>query len=288
MGRGWRVQLRNGGPVAVLILPGCHAGAPVGCALEGGLTMIQRLVARTADALVRMGRPILAQLEADPRLAVAAGSMRVTHSALEAKVDALNVARRAEQLARAERDEEQRRLTVEIRAFAFDVLSLNGNHHDADPYLLYFPDGYGEVMQRTAASLEEFALMILTKLEGETDPEILGRRGRLEESQSRFAAAENAYRAAVRTRKEAFELVQAEKREWTRGVVLARALAESACHYERAYVRLIFSPIRAPRRGGKVATVETGNVEVSLVQPDVPSVQFVPGLLSVDEEEAAA
>ena len=51
--------------------------------------MIKRLVVRKADALVDMGRPILARREADSGLAEAAASMKTTQTALEAGVEAL-------------------------------------------------------------------------------------------------------------------------------------------------------------------------------------------------------
>jgi hypothetical protein len=247
--------------------------------------MIKRLTVRKADKLVRMGKPILAKLEADPRLAEAASSMKTTQSVLEAKVAALDAARTAEQLAHARRDEEQRLLAVEVREFGFIVLSVNGNHHNADPYLLYFPDGYGDAMQLTSDALADFARMLLSKLATETDPKILPRKERIEEALNRFVTAEAAYQEALRARNEAFAAVQAEKRNWTRGVIRARALAESSCHFERAYLRAIFSPIAQRRKG---AAEESETEETPAAATTGPQIVPIPAPPQGQPEEEAA
>ena len=236
--------------------------------------MIKRLVVRKADALVDMGRPILARLEADSRLAEAAASMKTTQTALEARVDALNAAWTAEQLARIQRDEERRQLNAEAREFAFIILSGNGNHHNADPYLRYFPEGYGRIMLLPSSSLEEYVRLILTTLDEETDTKILSHRDRVQGAFDRFLVAEDAYRAARSARSEAFALAQAEKREWTRGVVRARALAEWACHFEQAYLRSIFSALRRVRR--KATEEEPEIVETPAITAVGPQPLSVP------------
>ena len=131
--------------------------------------MIKRLVVRKADALVDMGRPILARLEADSRLAEAAASMKTTQTALEPRVDALNAAWAAEQLARIQRDEERRQLNAEVREFAFIILSGNGNHHNADPYLRYFPEGVAPVVNAPLENELVKVGSILSKLAEEED-----------------------------------------------------------------------------------------------------------------------
>jgi len=157
-------------------------------------------------------------------------------------------------------------LSVEVREFALVVLAGNGNHPNADPYLKYFPQGYGEAMQLTAAALGTFGRQILTTLAEETGPKSWPTAGPVEEALNRFLASEDAWQTAHRNRLEAFAAVQSEKRNWVRGVQKARALAESACHYERAYTRSIFAPVRAPRRapeeaeaGETLAPVAAGN-----------------------------
>jgi hypothetical protein len=221
--------------------------------------MIKRLVSRCAAALVDIGRPIVARLEADPRLAESAGSMRTTQDALEVRVDSLNAAWAAEQATRARRDEDHRVLAAAVREFGFIVLSGNGNHHNADPYLLYFPQGYGDAMQLGPGELGTFVQEILSKLAFEKDEKILARREPIEGALNRFQASEDAFQAARNARLQVFSLVQAEKRNWVRGVVKARALAEAECHYERAYVRSLFAAITTPRR---VAADEPGTEEV--------------------------
>jgi len=215
--------------------------------------MVRRLISRCAEALVDIGRTIFEALEIDPRLVDAAGSMRTTQSELEAKVDALHTARSTERIARVRRDEDHRILSVVIREFALIVLALNGNHTNADPYLKYFPLGFGVAMHLLPVALGSFGRQLLATLAEETDPKILSYRSAIEEALNRFLASEDAWQAAHRGRLEAFALVQAEKRNWVRGVRKARALAECACHYERAYIRSIFAEIRTPRRAPKEA-----------------------------------
>jgi hypothetical protein len=226
--------------------------------------MIKRLTLRRAAVLVDIGRPILARMEADPRLAESAGSMRTTQDALEARVEALDAAWAAERAARATRDEDHRVLAVVVREFGFIVLSGNGNHHNADPYLLYFPHGYGHAMQLLPAVLGTYAEEILTKLAYETDEKLLAYRELIETALSRFQASEDAFQAAHGARQQAFALVQAEKRNWVRGVIKTRALAESECYYECAYLRFIFAAIRKPRR---VAKEEPGTDEADEIAP---------------------
>ena len=248
--------------------------------------MIKRLVSRRADALVDMGRTILARLEVDPRLAESAGSMKATQSGLEPKVDALDAARSAERLARVQRDEDRRLLASQVREFGFMLLSGNGNHHNAAPYLKYFPDGYGELAQLQSGALGEFGRLILAKFAQETDPKILAQRDLVEQALNRFLATEDAYQAARRARNEAFALVQAEKRNWTRGVIKARSLAESECHFERAYVRSIFIPIAMPKPA--VTNEESGTVETPAPVASVPPALHAPAAVVETPQEAAA
>lgn len=237
--------------------------------------MVKRLAGRRAEVLIEMGRPILDTLEVDPRLDEAAGCMKIAQRGLETRSEALEAARVIERLARVERGEAHRVLGAETREFALIILSGNGNHHDADPYVLYFPDGYGDVMQLTPAALGEFGHLILTKLEEETNPKVLAHREPIEKALDRLVAAEEAYQAAHRARAEAFALVQAEKRNWARGVTLARALADSAVYYEPAYVRSIFAPVARRRRR---VVREASGVESPAERPAEPlPVQEPPG-----------
>ena len=247
--------------------------------------MSKRLVGRRAEKLAAMGKPILARLEADPRLAEAASSMKTTQSVLEAKVAALDAARTAAQLTRARRDEEQRLLAAEVREFGFIVLSVNGNHHNADPYLLYFPDGYGNAMQLASDALADFARLLLSKLATETDPKLLQRKEGIEEALARFVTAETVHQEALRVRNEAFAVVQAEKRNWTRGVVRARALAEFSCHFERAYLRAVFSPIAQRRKG---AAEEPETEEAAAAAATGPQIVPAPAPPQGEPEEEAA
>jgi hypothetical protein len=193
--------------------------------------------------------------------------MEAAQSRLKAKVNAWEAAVAAEVTAEAHRDEAQRITACLVREFGFTTLSASGNHHNEDPYLLYYPDGYGDATRRKAAEIAEFCRVALEKLAEETDPKILSYREQLAAARESILSTEEAYVTALNARQEAFERLQAERRAWVRGLSEARALAEAACFNERAYVRAIFAPADATRRRGQPEPAEGAAAPASAERP---------------------
>jgi hypothetical protein len=183
----------------------------------------------------------------------------------------LHTAEREEGQLRALRDEDQRVLAAELRGFGLLVLSLNGNHHDVDPYLLYFPRGYSYLRRLPAAGLLAFGHELLSKLAEERARKLLARREELQEALTRFALSQETWAAARSAREQAFAIVQGERRAWARGVFKARALATIECHFERAYVRGIFAGTAERRRRVK-APLEVVEAPREVVMPQLETV----------------
>jgi hypothetical protein len=93
-----------------------------------------------------------------------------------------------------------------------------------------------------------------------------------------------AYLTPHAARKEAFALLQSEKREWERGVGLAQALAGHACHYEKAYIRSIFASVRTPRRVRREQAEEVREVGDVAEVEEVDEAQELSELVGPAEE----
>jgi hypothetical protein len=208
----------------------------------------KRLAKRRATWLVRTGWRIAQRLRNDPRLQAAADVLDAAQSRLEARVDAWETAVKTEDTAAAERAGALRSASATLRELGYIALSATGGHHDGDPYLIYYPDGYGEATRLPAAETIEFERVLLGKLEQETDPSLVGYRDRIAATRDALISAEAAYATAANAQREAYGLMQAERRSFARGMTETRALAEAACHSEPAYLRVIFAPAEAHRR----------------------------------------
>jgi hypothetical protein len=218
--------------------------------------VFNRIVARKAQDVVRAGRLILARLKADPRLSAAAERMESVQNGLETKVGAHDGAFAAEQKHAAKRREARRAAAGAVRGFGFLTLATNGNHPGVDPYRRLFPNGFGNAMQLCAAELAEFIRVVLAQIAEETDGKVVLYRDELTMARDALLLAEEAYMQALNARKEAFGLMQSEKRAWARGLAQVYALAEAACFFDRPYLRWIFAPAASPRRSGAPETPE--------------------------------
>jgi hypothetical protein len=235
----------------------------------------RRLIRRKATALVVIGDHISPRLAVDQRLQPASAVLSEAQDRLRAKVNLWAASVTAAIMAEADRDEAQRATACQVREFGFITLSASGNHHDEDPYRLYFPDGFGEAIRRRAVEMAEFCRVAVEKLAEETDPKILAYREQLAAARGTLLSTEGAYVAALNTRHEAFERMQAEKRNWVRGLSHARALADGLCFSERAYVRAIFAPADARRAGPGKPPVEDDAALPYRLEPAVVGSQDV-------------
>ena len=235
--------------------------------------MHRHLINRNATGLVRIGRRILDNLAVDPRLAESAATLEKSQGALEAKISEWQAASGAAASARTERDRAHRILSNTIRDFAFGILSVTGNHHDADPYLRYLPEGYGAARTLVPVRMIEFVWLVLAKLEDEVEPRILAGRDALAAGLGALEEAQAAHELAAQASADAFGVMQAEKRNWTRGLALARALAGSGCFYDHGYVRALFAAAAEPKRRGSSAEEEVCKTSAAGWPRPAPSAQ---------------
>lgn len=221
--------------------------------------MFTQLVRSAVGTCVDIGREVLHKLRADARLAEVATRFGAAQASLQTTATMLEEARQAAKAAVAALDDAERRFGQTVREFAMFVLATVKNHHDVDPYLQYFPNGYGDAVRLEPEEMLQFTGVLLTQLETETSPKLVAYREELQVTREAFRAALDAAENAVRARKDAFQLQKAEKREWVRSLAEARRMADTVCYAEASYIRLIFSPARP--HPGKVASKDPDSEE---------------------------
>jgi hypothetical protein len=136
-----------------------------------------------------------------------------------------------------------------LREFGLFLLALTRNHRTLEPYPSYYPDGYGEALLLDGVGLADFAGVVITKLEGEADPRIRAHLEPITAVRDAYIAAEATARNDARARDEAIALAVTGRRTWARVLVTTRHRAEELCFGDRPYIRRIFAPAMAPRRG---------------------------------------
>ena len=227
---------------------GLFHGAPLG-RRKGDRTCFDRLLHRALRYCLEAGRKVLAPLEADQRLTEAAAILRAAQDRFEACVvtveDRTHGARRSEAAAA----DALRLLADALRGFGLFLLGLSRNHPQLEPCPGYYPEGYGEALRLGGEDLADFADITIIKLNRETDPRIRAHLEPLTAARDAYIAAAATARADAKARDEAIALAQKERRAWARALVASRHRAEELCFGDRAYIRSIFAPAMAPRRG---------------------------------------
>jgi len=211
--------------------------------------MSKWIIRCSGDQCVRRGRRTLIGLESDPRLEEAAGTMRRVLEPLEARNTEFHAAADAVTASAGTDRGASRSLEGATRELAMVLLSTARGHHDEEPYGSMFPDGYGRVVRLPAERAASSTAVILDKLASETDPRLTALRERLSSAREASVTAHGEYLAAVQARKEAFERLDLAKREFAKGILMARAQALTACP-DRRLVRSIFLPVTLQSRTG--------------------------------------
>lgn len=246
------------------------------------------LISRKATVMVEFGRTIFNRLRFDSRLTQAATAMEPIQAKLEARVQTWDEARAAAGRAIGNRDDVRRILVGTLREFGFTILSVTGNHHSVDPYLRYFPNGYGDIRYLDPLRLIEFTWALLYKLDAEPEPKIVAGREPITSALTAFLTVQQDCETAISTRNKAFDAMQVEKRAWVRGMRRVRSIAEEACYFEKAYLRSIFAPLMRRRRpspgeipedGGEGEGESEGGVPAEVLE-SAASESVAPGLPS--------
>jgi hypothetical protein len=237
--------------------------------------MYKRHLTHSAETCVRIGRQILPGLEADPLLTAPAATLRAVQESLEAKVTAWISATKEARRTRANRDESMRKLADLLREFAFVLLALSRNDFQAVIFRRYYPDGYGEAHLMNPEELAAFAGQILTKLAEEVEPKILACRDALTAARDAFVAAETECASFARARDSAFEVMEADKLVWVRGLTAARLQASEVCYDDQPRLRSLFRVASERRRPG--LSEEPEQAAESVAEPDAQPAAGPPG-----------
>mgnify|MGYP001247416513 CR=1 FL=1 len=211
--------------------------------------MAKWIVHCAGDSVVRMARVVVARLGSDPRLEEAARTLRERLQPLEERNTAWHNV--VDQLVTATSRDKAAYRDLEgcLRELGLVTLATTRGHHDEDPYINLFPDGYGAAVRQPAARIVAFADVVLGKLADHADPRFVSLRERLTVAKDAFVAAHGDLEVLLRSRQEAYEFLQVAKRDFAASVPVARAQAFAACR-DRRYVRDLFAPTTQKRYAG--------------------------------------
>lgn len=242
--------------------------------------MFKRLLTCSDQSNLDVGRRVLPRLKHDVRLADPASVLEVAYNELEASWQAVLAGEAAVRDTEAARDDLGRKVAHQVRGLGVRSLCVNDNRHDAQPYVLYFPDGYGDLRNLKAPELIRFAGRVVTMLETETDPDLVVFREKIAASCAEFVPVQKSYEDAVLDLADRKAFGQASRRRFVRALAKARNMAGTICDENPAYVREIFRPAASPKYRASKAPEE-----VEVPQGDtVPVPQAVP---KAAEEQAA-
>lgn len=229
---------------------------------------------------MRIGARVLYRVRPDPRLAAVVAVLEEALRVLEDK-NAVHIRSIEEAGSTAGVREGARQMLEDaLREFGLLILSSTRNNFHTEPYLSYYPDGYGKAIHLSPAKLCQFAEVIGGKLAEEGDPKLVAYRESIATARAALLAAEAAHAAALEARQNAFEYLESAKRDFVEGLSRARLLAESICVHERRYIKNLFAPATRPRlrrRTGDPEESEEPDGEVVTPEPEVPEASQVSG-----------
>ena len=243
--------------------------------------MFKALLRWGPELCVEVGRKILFRLRANPILAEAADELAKVQDSFQKRLTFCDEALEALGQAIAVRGELQRKMAEGLRTFAMSLLSINGNRHDSDWYLRYYPLGYGQMTRGTAEEVCEDASIVLRKLEDETDAWIVSFRERLTAARDALAAAIEDADAKTKVHKEALQLLRTERRFWVAGLSASRLKAQRVYLDDKPYLRWLFqaalpkkssSPVSEAPASEKDAASETPDGTPNGIQSETPVV----------------
>ena len=119
--------------------------------------MSKRLLSYSVQKNFEVGDRILPMLKADLRLAQPATLLQAGRDDLRASSEAWMAANANFRDAEAARNEARRKFVGVLRELGMVSLSEGGNHHDVHPYVVIFPDGYGDLRLMKPRQLIVFA-----------------------------------------------------------------------------------------------------------------------------------
>jgi hypothetical protein len=210
--------------------------------------MYDRLVHRSPEVCVRIGRRVRVRLEADPRLGDAASDFGAAQDSFEARFLAWSEAVETARAEAAFLAEAVRGLEGAFRLFGAWVLALGRNNRKADRYLQFYPEGYGRATRLVPPAQLHFAGVLLAKLAEETEPQLVFLRNMIEAARGMAGRSVESHAVAVQLRKEEFGCLQAERRTWARAMQRAQHRAWMAIPDQPADVRRAFAAARARRQ----------------------------------------
>ena len=224
--------------------------------------MFKHLLVRSTRNVLDVGHRVLPKLSADSRLAEPATVLKSACDDLDAAVQAISAAETAVRETEALRDDAGRKFDDLLREFGLMALSTGQNHHDVRPYVLYFPDGYGDLRRLRPQEAIRLANQIVVLLEKETDPKLAAYRQQIIDACAGFESAQGKFEAALTTRTDARAYGKTARSLAVRALATARHLTASICVEQPAYTNALFGPASGPRYTAPdaPATVETPGV----------------------------
>jgi hypothetical protein len=245
--------------------------------------MFKRMLNLSAQTNLEVGRRILPKLRADARLAEPATALQAAFDEMEAAINAATAAEKAVRDSEAIRDDTGRKFGTVLREFGMVILNAGGNHHNVQPYVIYFPDGYGDVRSCKPRELIQFAGQATAMLEKETDPKLVSYRQVILDACAGFVSAQEVCEAAVRTRTDALAFQKVARRRFVRALGQARNLVAVSCDEEPGYVKAIFAPARVQRSSAPATPdkVETPGTPDEAQSPKTPEASPIPELTPV-------
>jgi hypothetical protein len=213
--------------------------------------MLDHLMRRSTEALLKMGGMVLPKLMADEKLSEPAAMVGRAYAELASAAAVSASAMTAFHEAVAARDDEGRKFYGELRELGMVLLCAGGNHHHVGTYALLFPEGYGMLRSLDGPEAIQFSDRVVTLLESETNPKLLRYRHAIRELCDEFSRRESALAAARRWRTDARAYERAAKRRFVRALGRGRALMSSIYDEDPRFVRETFAPIyKRKSRGG--------------------------------------